>query len=117
MLSVRCKTCNRELTSSNKTQCCGCPNMMTVSDDQVSANDLSKVVWLNSINNLKNNNISPISYCLNDLLSHDFDQIIIGINSRDNLNEILNFKLIQNKDNINDFIINDLKLIDPRNWK
>ena len=66
---------------------------------------------------LKNNNISPISYCLNDLLSHDFDQIIIGINSRDNLNEILNFKLIQNKDNINDFIINDLKLIDPRNWK
>jgi len=31
--------------------------MMTVSDDQVSANDLSKVVWLNSINNLKNNNI------------------------------------------------------------
>ncbi len=57
MLSVRCKTCNRELTSSNKTQCCGCPNMMTVSDDQVSANDLSKVVWLNSINNLKNNNI------------------------------------------------------------
>ena len=57
MLSVRCKTCNRELTSSNKTQCCGCPNMMTVRDDQVSANDLSKVVWLNYKDNLKNNNI------------------------------------------------------------
>ena len=57
MLSVRCKTCNRELTSSSKTQCCGCPNMMTVRNDQVSANDLSKVVWLNSKNNLKNNNI------------------------------------------------------------
>ena len=57
MLSVRCKTCNRELTSSSKTQCCGCPNMMTVRDDQVSANDLSKVVWLNSKDNLKNNNI------------------------------------------------------------
>ena len=57
MLSVRCKTCNRELTSSSKTQCCGCPNMMTVRDDQVSPNDLSKVVWLNSKNNLKNNNI------------------------------------------------------------
>ena len=57
MLSVRCKTCNRELTSSSKTQCCGCPNMMTVRDDQVSANDLSKVVWLNCKDNLKNNNI------------------------------------------------------------
>ena len=57
MLSVRCKICNRELTSSSKTQCCGCPNMMTVRDDQVSANDLSKVVWLNSKDNLKNNNI------------------------------------------------------------
>ena len=57
MLSVRCKTCNRELTSSSKTQCCGCPNMMTVRDDRVSANDLSKVVWLNSKDNLKNNNI------------------------------------------------------------
>ena len=31
--------------------------MMTVSDDQVSANDRSKVVWLNYENNLKNNNI------------------------------------------------------------
>ena len=57
MLSVRCKICNRELTSSSKTQCCGCPNMMTIRDDQVSANDLSKVVWLNYKDNLKNNNI------------------------------------------------------------
>ena len=57
MLSVRCKICNRELTSSSKTQCCGCPNMMTVRDDQVSANDLSKVVWLNYKDILKNNNI------------------------------------------------------------
>jgi|TARA_B100002019_G_scaffold96362_1_gene82927 hypothetical protein len=31
--------------------------MMTVRDDQVSANDLSKVVWLNYKDNLKNNNI------------------------------------------------------------
>jgi len=30
---------------------------MTVRDDQVSANDLSKVVWLNCKDNLKNNNI------------------------------------------------------------
>ena len=57
MLSVRCKTCNRELNASSKTQCCGCPNMMTVSDDRVTANDLSKVIWLNPKQNLKNNSI------------------------------------------------------------
>ena len=34
--------------------------------------------WFQS---LENNNISPIDYCLSDLLNHDFDQIIIGINS------------------------------------
>ena len=44
MLSVRCKQCNTELTSSNKTQGCGCPNMMTITDDAVSATDLKKVV-------------------------------------------------------------------------
>ena len=44
MLSVRCKQCNVELTSSSKTQVCGCPNMMTLTDDAVSARDLKKVV-------------------------------------------------------------------------
>ena len=44
MLSVRCKQCNTELTSSSKTQVCGCPNMMTLTDDAVSATDLKKVV-------------------------------------------------------------------------
>ena len=44
MLSVRCKQCNTELISSSKTQVCGCPNMMTITDDAVSATDLKKVV-------------------------------------------------------------------------
>jgi len=44
VLSVRCKVCNVELTSSSKTQVCGCPNMMTITDDAVSATDLKKVV-------------------------------------------------------------------------
>ena len=44
MLSVRCKQWNTELTSSSKTQVCGCPNMMTITDDAVSAIDLKKVV-------------------------------------------------------------------------
>ena len=53
MLSVRCKTCNVELTSSPKSQSCGCPNMMTLQEDKVTANDLSQVVLLNSNTNLK----------------------------------------------------------------
>ena len=48
MLVVRCKVCNKEITSNTKTQVCGCPNMMTVRNDSVSAVDLSKVVMLNS---------------------------------------------------------------------
>ena len=44
MLSVRCKECNTELVSSSKTQVCGCPNMMTITDDAVSAQNLKNVV-------------------------------------------------------------------------
>ena len=66
---------------------------------------------------MNKNGISPINYCLNDLLSHDFDQIIIGINSRDHLKEIFNFKLIENQDKMVDFTTKDLKLVDPRCWK
>ncbi len=48
MIIVRCRDCNRELTSTNKTQTCGCSNMMTVKGDSVSAVDLSRVVMVNS---------------------------------------------------------------------
>jgi len=48
MLVVRCKDCSKELTSTTKTQVCGCSNMMTVVNDCVTAIDLSKVVMLNS---------------------------------------------------------------------
>ena len=45
MIVVRCKNCNRELSSqSGKTQCCGCPNMMTLVDDVITAKDLGKVI-------------------------------------------------------------------------
>ncbi len=66
--------------------------------------------------NLDRNNISPIDYCLSDLLNYDFDRIIIGINNSKNLDEVINFKTINKKKMIN-FSINDKKLIDPRNWK
>ena len=46
---VRCKVCNRELRSTNKVQCCGCPNMMKVVDDTVGAMDLSQVVIVEGV--------------------------------------------------------------------
>ena len=48
MMIVRCRDCNKEIVSTNKTQTCGCPNMMTVKGDGVSAVDLSRVVMVNS---------------------------------------------------------------------
>jgi hypothetical protein len=57
MLVVRCKNCNREITSNTKTQVCGCSNMMTVKDDSVTALDLNKVVMLNSTRNERKTNL------------------------------------------------------------
>ena len=48
MITVRCKECRKELTSSSKVQFCGCPNQMRVVDDKVGANDLSKVVMVSN---------------------------------------------------------------------
>jgi hypothetical protein len=49
MIKVRCKCCNKELEAEeNQTRCCGCPNMTTISNEIISAVDLSKVVMLNS---------------------------------------------------------------------
>ena len=53
-IKVGCLSCNVELVSTSKVQCCGCPNMMRVVDNKVSAVDLTKVVMLNSIS-VKNN--------------------------------------------------------------
>jgi len=66
---------------------------------------------------LKDNNISPISYCVSDLLDYNFDQIIVGINSCNNLKKIINFQKVKNRNKILNISTNDLKLIDPRNWK
>jgi len=49
MIKVRCKECGKELTSdTGKTLACGCPNMMTLKGDVVSAVDLNKVVMVRS---------------------------------------------------------------------
>ncbi len=65
---------------------------------------------------IQKNKISPIDYCLSDILKYDFDRVIIGLNNYDNFKEILNFKKIDNNEKFN-ININDIKLIDPRNWK
>jgi len=57
MLIVRCRDCNKELTSTNKTQVCGCSNMMTVKGDSVSAVDLSRVVMVNSTQKEQKSNV------------------------------------------------------------
>jgi hypothetical protein len=57
MIIVRCKECNTEICSNNKTQVCGCPNMMTVLGDKVSAQDLSKIVMINSDKKKTSNNV------------------------------------------------------------
>jgi hypothetical protein len=59
MIIVRCKDCRKELTSHpTKTQCCGCPNMMTVKGESVSAVDLSNVVLVNSMKKEQKNVLS-----------------------------------------------------------
>jgi len=48
MITVRCKECRTELTSTSKIQFCGCPNQMSIVDNKISAKDLNKVVMVNS---------------------------------------------------------------------
>ena len=50
-LKVQCRVCGKELQgNSGKTHSCGCPNMMTVRGDIVSAADMSEVIMLTSNN-------------------------------------------------------------------
>ncbi len=49
MLVVRCRECQTELTGhKTKSQSCGCPNMMTVKGDSVTAVDLNRIVMVSS---------------------------------------------------------------------
>ncbi len=55
MLIVQCKDCRKEITSSaGRSESCGCPNMMTVKGDSVTAVDLTRVVMVSSSHNIKN---------------------------------------------------------------
>ena len=48
MLVVQCKDCRKELSSSGQSKSCGCPNMMTVKGDSVTAVDLTHVIMVQS---------------------------------------------------------------------
>ena len=49
MLVVQCKDCRKEIIShETQSKSCGCPNMMTVKGDSVTAVDLSHVVMIQS---------------------------------------------------------------------
>ena len=59
MLVVRCRDCQKEISSQSggRSQSCGCPNMMTVKGDSVTAVDLSRVIMISSEKKKKNNEV------------------------------------------------------------
>ncbi len=60
MIVVQCKDCRKELSSSGQSRSCGCPNMMTVKGDSVTAVDLTRVVMVRSNKeNVQSNALSP----------------------------------------------------------
>ena len=62
MIVVRCKECGKEITGqSGKTLACGCPNMMTVNEDSVTAVDLSRVIMIQSSQKKNSKTINVLS--------------------------------------------------------
>jgi len=48
MITVRCKQCNTEVKSDSHPKTCGCPNMLTVTEDTFTAVDLTSVIVVRS---------------------------------------------------------------------
>ena len=60
MVSVRCRACGKELDGgSGRAKSCGSPNMTTVTKDNITARDMSKVVMLNTSKRIKDESLSP----------------------------------------------------------
>ena len=60
MVRVRCRSCGKEVEGhSHQTKSCGCPNMTTVTGDNISARDMSKVVMLNSVVKKEKDSLTP----------------------------------------------------------
>ena len=47
MIKVRCRDCNKEVTEGKS---CGCPNMVTVKGDTLTAVDLTRTIMVSSSN-------------------------------------------------------------------
>ena len=47
MIKVRCRDCNKEVTEGKS---CGCPNMVTVKGDTLTAVDLTRSIMVSSSN-------------------------------------------------------------------
>ena len=57
MLTIRCKNCNKELTSHpSQTKCCGCDNMTRICGENIGAMDLSLVEIVSPGYNKKSTN-------------------------------------------------------------
>ena len=57
MITVRCKDCGREVTDQSGS--CGCPNMVRIKGDVVTALDLTRTIMVSSNN--KRNKIDGLS--------------------------------------------------------
>tara|TARA_R100001082_G_C4329080_1_gene144757 strand:- start:602 stop:844 length:243 start_codon:yes stop_codon:yes gene_type:complete len=57
MITVRCKDCGREVTDQSGS--CGCPNMVRIKGDVVTALDLTRTIMVSSNN--KHNKIDGLS--------------------------------------------------------
>lgn len=55
MLTIRCKNCNTQLTSSPQGHSCGCSNMTMIRNDVISALDLSLVEIVSGVQTKKLN--------------------------------------------------------------
>ena len=61
MITVRCRDCNKEISSSSgRSQSCGCPNMVTIKGDIVTAIDLDRTIMVQSNSKREESNaLSP----------------------------------------------------------
>ena len=48
MITIRCRECRTELTSTSKVQFCGCPNQMSIVGNKIGAKDLDRVVMVSN---------------------------------------------------------------------
>jgi aryl-alcohol dehydrogenase-like predicted oxidoreductase len=76
--------------------------------------------WKNKFNEyqkiVESSNLSLLEYALNFVLNiKDIDKVIVGVNSERQLKEIIQTKI--DKDVLDGFPINDLKLLNPSEWK